>query len=234
MAGKRSQRTPQLRTSDDREIDFVGNAVVASALGRGRSAEGEFRFDPDAPFEVRLPFGKATFAMGSLIPLGQSGLHVPSVVDVDFSKDRTAPSRRLKIEVRDGHPMCSEIHLVARPGGRGLRNTDVRALADLGRWTEEILNECNVYIGPDGIPSRPGSRDSLKEIGAARVQRRKISPTLLKEVANAYRSNVTKAPTRAVADSFDVPYRTAARWVELCRSDEFGLLPKTKMGKKHG
>jgi hypothetical protein len=61
--------------------------------------------------------------MGNLIPLGSSSVHVPSEVDVDFSRDRSAPIRTLKIEVRQGVPVCTEIRLSARQGGRSLRSS---------------------------------------------------------------------------------------------------------------
>ncbi len=52
------------------------------------------------------------------------------------------------------------------------------------------------------------------------------------EVARVYEHAYQRggAPTTAVADHFDKPYPTAARWVSRARH-EYGLLPKTRRGK---
>lgn len=55
---------------------------------------------------------------------------------------------------------------------------------------------------------------------------------MLRRVANVYRENIDAQPIEAISDEFDVSYRTAARYVQLCRSDEFQLLPKTRKGKR--
>jgi hypothetical protein len=179
-----------------------------------------------------LPFGKATFLIGSLTPIGSTGVQVPSEVDVDFSRDRSAPIRTLKIEVRDGIPRCTEIRLAARPDGRELRPSDLEAI-DLANWTSDILSECSFQITPDGLVSRAGDRDSFKAIEhAQKAGRRKITPERLQRVADVYRAHVHAKPIDAICDEFDVSYRTAARYVELCRSDEFQLLPKTHKGKR--
>jgi hypothetical protein len=85
------------------------------------------------PFAISLPFGKGSFIFGSLTPIGSDGVLVPSRIDVDFSRERSGPIRTLRIEVRQGIPECTEIHLAARPDGRGLRPSDLEAI-DLATW----------------------------------------------------------------------------------------------------
>jgi hypothetical protein len=184
-------------------------------------------------FGVMLPFGKATFLIGSLTPIGSSGVSVPSEVDVDFSRDRSAPVKTLKIEVRQGVPVCTEIRLAARPDGRGLRPADLEAI-DLTNWIEDILSECSFEVTPDGlIVSAPGTHDGRTAIShAQKAGRRKVTPELLARVATVYREHINEAPIEAVREEFDVSYRTAARYVEMCRSDDYQLLPKTDKGKR--
>lgn len=234
MADRRRERTRQVRTPEKRSRDEVYNYVVAGGLAelRGEVRDGKPVLGPDMPFVIELPFGKASYVWGSLTPIGSDGVFVPGRVDVDFSRDRSAPIRTLAIEVRQGVPECAEIHLGARPGGRGLRPSDLEAI-DLASWIEDILSECSYRATSDGFISVPGERNSRKAIEHARkAAYRKVTPELLRRVADVYRENLDKKPIDAIRDEFDVSYRTAARYVELCRSDEFALLPKTHRGKR--
>jgi hypothetical protein len=234
MDDKRAGRTRQVRTPETRSLDEVNSLVEAGAMAhlRGEVREGRPVLGPDMPFALSLPFGKGSFIFGSLTPIGSDGVFVPGRIDVDFSRDRSAPIRKLKIEVRQGIPECTEIHLVARPDGRGLRPADLEAI-DLTAWVEDILSECTYRQTPDGLISVPGERNSRKAIEQARkAPRRKVTPELLRRVADVYRENIDGKPIGAIRDEFDVSYRTAARYVELCRDDEFQLLPKTHHGKR--
>ena len=59
-----------------------------------------------------------------------------------------------------------------------------------------------------------------------------MTPEFLAGVARLYRMNVDSQPVDAIRRNYGTSYRTAARWVDLCRSDEYQLLPKTTPGKK--
>ncbi len=233
MAGKRGEPARQVRTPDERQFDAVHNVINAQLQGQHHGIQdGIFRFSDDYRIEVAVPFGKATYRLGGLTQIDPSGVLVPSDVDVDFSRDASGPLRTLKIEVRQGVPVCTEIRLASRPDGRGVRPSDLEAV-DLANWIEDILSECTWQATPDGPISRPGERASRKAIEhARRVGRRKVTPALLQRVAEVYREHIDAKPIDAVRDEFDVSYRTAARYVELCRKDEFQLLPKTHKGKR--
>jgi hypothetical protein len=228
MAGERQVRTPERRRADE-----ARNVITAQLHGQDRGgADGVFMPSEDYPYVVVVPFGKAAFLAGSLTPIGSEGVFVPSQIDVDFSRDRTAPIRKLKVEVRQGIPECTEIHLAARPEGRGLRPSDLEAI-DLTNWIEDILWECARQETPDGFVSVAGERNSRKAILHARkAARRKVTPELLQRVADLYKTHINAKPIEAVREEFDVSYRTAARYVEMCRSDEYQLLPKTGKGKR--
>lgn len=228
------KRSPQVRTPLQRDIEDVSAKNWA-----------EMHAVQDIPFRVGLPFGEANYRLSSLTPIGASrsssrawlsgvpGVAVPAEIDVDFSRDRSAPIKTMKIEVREGVPMCTEIRLVARSDGRGLRAADLESI-DIAGWVEDILSECTFDIGVDGgLTMRRGSREGRNAIrDAQRVGRRKVTPDLLARAAEVYRDHIDAKPIEAVSDEFGVGYRTAARYVEMCRSDEFRLLPKTHKGKR--
>ena len=46
-----------------------------------------------------------------------------------------------------------------------------------------------------------------------RATRGRVTDALLREVANTYRANIGRAPTVAVAEAFDVSYRTAGDYM---------------------
>ena len=56
--------------------------------------------------------------------------------------------------------------------------------------------------------------------------RRSIDHEFLEKVADVYREQFEDRPVKAVQMAFGVAPRTAAWYVELCRSDEHRLLPK--------
>jgi hypothetical protein len=231
MPSKRSDRVQQVRTPDQRDSGEMHNAIMAHM--RGEAEGGRITPGKDPQFEVLLPFGKASYAFSSLTPIG-SGVAIPGQVDVDFSRDRGGPIRIMRIIVRQGVPMYSDIRLAARPDGRGLRPADLDAI-DLANWIEDILSECTWEIGADDIPTqRPGMPGGRKAISDAlrKSARRTISRELLARVADIYRANIDGTPIEVVQQEFGVGYRTAARYVEMCRDDEFQLLPKTDRGKR--
>lgn len=62
-----------------------------------------------------------------------------------------------------------------------------------------------------------------------------LTPEHFARVARVYSAAVASGkPTQAVARKWRVPETTAAKWVERCRSDELGLLPKTERGRMAG
>lgn len=229
MEGKR--QIPQVRTPEDREFEFLFSELEAHTRGQ---VAPDGQMSDESLIWSTFPFGQAAYRLGSRIELGSTGVFVPSPVLVDFSRDESAPIRLLRIEIVKGVPGCTELRLATRDGGRGLRTADLEAI-DLANWIEDVLTECAWRRGPHGgwdnrVAGAPEARRAVQD--ALRVGRRKISPELLSEVAEIYRANIDGKPIEAVRDSLGVEYRTAARYVQLCRSDEFDLLPKTQRGKR--
>ena len=86
---------------------------------------------------------------------------------------------------------------------------------------------------PIGAPSWAERTVTRSSVAAARrPQRRTITPELLADVAALYRANITGSPIDAIRRALGCSTRTAARYVELCRSDEYQLLPKTTRGQR--
>jgi hypothetical protein len=222
MAGRRSDPARLARTPDERRRDFKHDETLAQLQG-----------EKDTRFKVNFQFGSATYLRSSLTAI-DAGVLIPSQIDVDFSRDRNAPLRTMKIEVRQHIPVCTEIRLSARSDGRGLRPMDLQAI-DLSNWIEDILSECTWEIAPDGIPiHQPGAKVGRAAVKhAQKAGRRKISTELLTRVAAVYRAHIDARPIEAIQAEFDLDsYRTAARYVQMCRSDEYQLLPKTQRGQR--
>lgn len=59
---------------------------------------------------------------------------------------------------------------------------------------------------------------------------RVITDDFLKKVAEVYRENIDRAPTKAVARTFNVKDRMASTYVDRARKK--GYLPPTKQGQK--
>jgi hypothetical protein len=79
-----------------------------------------------------------------------------------------------------------------------------------------------------------GQTDEVFEQALVEVTRsrrpRKLDRAFLVRVADVYRANIEKAPTKVVADAFGVPHRTAASHVKKAR--DMDLLPPNTKGKK--
>lgn len=61
-------------------------------------------------------------------------------------------------------------------------------------------------------------------------ERRVITPSFLKSVAEVYQANIRHAPTKAVGKYFNVEGRMASTYVDKAR--KAGYLPPTKRGQK--
>jgi hypothetical protein len=233
MPGKR--RVPHTRTPEDRDFDMLSTELRVGRWVSKATGRRVLRHDVTLPFGYAVYFSELSDDDDPLVvELGSTGVYVPRTVYVEFSRDQDAVVRLMRIEVREGIPGCVELIFRAGPYGRSLRPADLAGI-DLDGWVEDVLCECTWHIGADGgWVSRPGTVEGRTAIHAAAqpTVRRSITPELLREVADIYRANIDGKPIEAVCSALGLEYRTAARYVELCRKDEFGLLPKTQKGKR--
>ncbi|WP_141717555.1 hypothetical protein [Nocardia altamirensis] len=105
----------------------------------------------------------------------------------------------------------------------------------LNQWMDEAFKStAQTTVAPPGQePQFADERTAHAAYEAARKNsRRKITDALLTETAALYREYIDEKPLQKIAQRFEVSERTAARYVEICRSDEYGLLPKTTSGQK--
>jgi len=168
------------------------------------------------------------------------GLFLPESFTADLTNTKVPgiATMRLEVEIRDGQPWCRSISMVAEPDGPGvvpasLRDVPLRQL--LGVLAFELADENMDRFRPDG-PSLPSaSRAALAHIDrqerarAALSGRRRVTPDLLKRVADVYSADESGRPTQAVANEFNVSHSTAARYVGSARKQK--LLPGTSPGK---
>ena len=153
---------------------------------------------------------------------------VPETIFVDLYGDGEQPSLQMKIEVRQSIPVCTELRLTARPADATFSEpTCGRCASTAGssRWSPCVRMSSSSRVVSSlsrHRRGRPGERAS----GQAHPLRGrpKVPPERLHEVAELYgRHTPDGQPLLVVADVLGVSARTAARYVEKCRSD--GLLP---------
>jgi hypothetical protein len=202
-----------------------------------------------ATFTAQLPIksaegkiGVATWdRLGELSKVGD--VYVPTRIHVHlFGSDETdetpaQPGLELEIEVRQGVPVCTRIEMRAKEDGREVTPKDLLIVkGQMLYWLEKFTTFCAQATEDQDITRVPGwadrntAQNSVRQ--ARKASRRKITPDLLADVAKLYRVHVDGNPIEAIRRAYKVSPRTAARYVEICRSDEHGLLPKTTPGKK--
>ncbi len=176
--------------------------------------------------------GRATWEHDVLVEVGDR--LVPREIFVHIRGGTAQPDLDMKIEVHDGIPQCVELVLRARPHGPEVRDKDL-AVIRVTDWLDQIVAQCSLKrSGSDldwsGWAKPVDDRTALADITRVRSGRPRISREHLRSVAEIYRQHFDKRPTEAVARSFGVSHRTAARYVQQARAA--GHLPKTDRGKK--
>jgi hypothetical protein len=193
---------------------------------------------------VALNFGEAKYDQMELVPVGDR--FVPQHISVHFPGDDDQPTLDLGIDIIGGVPMCTELKMAKKPDGREVRSKDLRIIR-IEDWLEYIVAACSHSYETDGSattirdhpndgPTAADKRrvsDVRQPVRNANRGRRSIDREFLERVAAVYRDHFDDRPGVAIEKAFGVKKRTAAWYVELCRSDNYKLLPKTESkGKK--
>lgn len=161
-------------------------------------------------------------------PDGQpTGVGVRPAWDVIFKTDDEDPHPgvvgHIKVAVEGGRPVVGELALTVQPPDE--------VTSDLLRWisvpwllaTSQFLTSVAVIGDGEGFAVRdPAELDQARELAASGKRVRLGS--LVPEVARVYLAH-PDAPTRAVAEHFGKPHKTAQRWVLRARTE--GFLPAT-------
>lgn len=179
--------------------------------------------------------GRATYEPGDRVEIGDR--RIPREILVKVRGRRNEPDLAMKIEVRDGIPQWVDLWMKARPDGSEIRDKHLVSIR-LKEWLQLIVAMCSTKYsgtGPGGttIWSQPvHDPTAIPDIRRSLSGRpRTVTPDRLHKVAEIYRQHFDEGrPTDAVARSFGVAHRTAARYVQQARAA--GLLPKTEQGKK--
>jgi hypothetical protein len=184
-----------------------------------------------------LAYGWAEYDMLDRVRVGDRV--IPRRIDVTIPKTGDLPSFSMRMEVRRGVPVCTEVTVRAKDDGREVRTTDLRAV-QIEDWLEDVVAAASLHVISESEGSvtaehrgdADARRAAIKTIREARAaSRRKITDELLERVAEVYRENVHDHPTQAVERAFGVSYRTASRYVQMARPK---YLPPTSPGKKSG
>jgi len=165
---------------------------------------------------------------------------VPRKVTLTFTGDDDTPDIAAQFEVRDGRPECTEIRLIAKKHGRGLRTADLVTFnVDALAWhafqglaqREVGSTDAGYTVWADRWrASEAEARGVQKDLLEARRRSRgTVTTAALERVAAVYREHADGHPTKAVEELLGYSARTAARRVERARAA--GLLPPTTPGK---
>jgi hypothetical protein len=151
------------------------------------------------------------------------------------SRTDSEPDLMMKIEVRKGIPVWSEVTFRARPDGPEVRKRDLDIPLD--DWLELIVAACSMSVGSVDSTGRATSLlrpiedpAALTNVRRVRSGRPRIAHEHLQKVAEIYREHIEGRPTEAVSRAFGVSHRTAARHVQQAR--DAGLLTGTTPGKR--
>ena len=169
------------------------------------------------------------------------GRVVPERVRLSHPGADGQPAIVMELEMRDGVAQCRGLHVESVTDGRDVRPVDLEVLSRrLYGWIGEVfavLARRVVKTGPNTFQLLdvigPDDRDAFNSalVAVTRARRpRKLDRSFLLRVADVYRENIAKAPTKAVAEAFSVSHRTAATYVKQARDLE--LMPQTTKGKK--
>lgn len=187
------------------------------------------------PVRVQLRGG------GDFVQL-EEGAVVWSKLTIIRAAEGDEPEVSADVEVgADGIPECKEVRITTVGAGRAVRARDLRAvkldgLLDTGYGMAALRSTPSPFRdGPrsDGEldwVSGTTARQSRAAFSAARNRKkRSVDDDLLREVAEVYRANLDRSPTRAVAERFGKAPSTAARYVQSAR--ERGFLGAAINGK---
>ena len=176
---------------------------------------------------MQLSNGTLTYPMVPGVEIGD--IVIPPQIEAVFPGTDGHPTLKVVIEVMDGIPECTELHLISADSTRGLNGMDLRSLK-----LEELVDQV-VAAASMTITSRDGGvRASVFKAGGAgelgietlkkarQSQRTNMTRDRLRKVADVYNSK-SQAGISAVAAAFQKSDRTAARYIRQAR--EAGLIP---------
>jgi hypothetical protein len=170
---------------------------------------------------------------GAVTALADGSVAVPKRLTYRHPGKDRLPGLQVDLEVVDGVPWCTRVLLSGDVGSCRVRPTDLKALtARLDQLVDEMLGAAAFLANDQGsgwarkMDTRQNSRPTIRR--ARQRERRKITPELLRQVADIYVAT-PGGRTAAIAAAFGVDPRTAGRYIQTARAE--GLLAPTTPGK---
>ncbi|MDQ1361408.1 MAG: hypothetical protein QOJ44_1785 [Acidimicrobiaceae bacterium] len=160
------------------------------------------------------------------------GVEVPTWIELNTSGGAD-PDMRVRVELRDGSPHVVELAWSSGPHQSEIRQKHLRQ-TDLGKLAIDLYVSviAKGHKVPDVERIRESKRIAQKFVERQRLprERRAMTQDFLRKVAEVYRENIDRAPTKAVAEMFNVKGRMASKYVDKAR--QAGYLPPTTRGQK--
>jgi hypothetical protein len=160
-----------------------------------------------------------------IVPLGEEFAHRQLTYRWPGCADR-APGEAV-FEIRDGEPLCVSLRLWSEPDDHGVRAVDLGML-QLENLMNDAFAVAGIYRlnqnGPGWVATRgPGMFVRDRKVVEAAGKRRKVTPALLRQVAEIHSSTPEGGRIQAVRDAFgDKSESQAKRYIRLAR--EAGLI----------
>lgn len=163
-------------------------------------------------------------------------MKIPQRYEIRTDAEDGEPSLRMVFEVRNGVPECRGIYVESWEDGRGLRTSDVRSISVDDYVAAATASLALHIVDDDGrevlMSSAPQDvRNAWRQVERVRVKAgpRRAHNVDLGDVAEVY-ATAEHAPTKTVAEHFEMPHRTASLYVKRAR--DAGLLPP--LGRSEG
>jgi hypothetical protein len=167
-----------------------------------------------------------------MVRLAGTDTVVPSSVTRTLEGDNGHPDLVMTFELRDGRPECVELHIKAKPKGRGIKQSDLRGFT-VDELAEVLFSRAAMRVeqtAEDGTWIAKGPLWEERERWAARgdvaerlsAKRGGVSTAELERVAEVYSNHRDNKPVQAV--QMLVGYasrRTASRRIQQARQVGF-------------
>lgn len=145
------------------------------------------------------------------------------------------PDNLVRVELRDGSPQVVQLNWISQRHQGEIKPKHLRMI-ELDSIATDLLASV-IAAGISHPEDSPDDHERIRRSATKFVERQRmpreyriITDDFLRSVAQVYRTNLSHAPTKAVAKHFGVRDRMASTYVDRAR--KAGHLPRTKQGQK--
>ncbi|MFM8857463.1 MAG: hypothetical protein ACKOI2_09735 [Actinomycetota bacterium] len=157
-----------------------------------------------------------------IVPLGEEFAHRQLTYGWPGGPERV-PGEAV-FEIRDGVPLCVSLRLWSEPGDQGVRTADLEMLV-LKNLMHDAFAITGIYRpnpqGPGLVATRgPGMFIRDRKVVEAASKRRKVTPALLRQVAEIHSSVPEGERIKAIRNAFDpLSESQAKRYIRAAREE---------------